>query len=88
MERPDNVEEVVGEPACRSLAGTHAMERVLPPGRQTFGPGLRRACRAFLTATAGPLRNSGPFGITVAPNNGDLWYTMMEENKIATLQSR
>jgi hypothetical protein len=24
MERPDNVEDVVGEPACRSLARIHA----------------------------------------------------------------
>ena len=33
------------------------------------------------------VRNSEPFGITVAPN-GDPWYTMLEANKIATLQLR
>ena len=38
------------------------------------------------------VRNSEPFGITVAPDddplNGDPWYTMLEANKIATLQLR
>ena len=38
------------------------------------------------------VKNSEPFGITVAPNgdppNGDPWYTMFETNKIATLQLR
>jgi streptogramin lyase len=33
------------------------------------------------------VRNSESFGITVAPN-GDPWYTMLEANKIATLQLR
>jgi streptogramin lyase len=33
------------------------------------------------------VRNSEPFGITVAPN-GNPWYTMLEANKIATLQLR
>lgn len=33
------------------------------------------------------VRNSEPFGITVAPN-GAPWYTMLEANKIATLQLR
>jgi virginiamycin B lyase len=33
------------------------------------------------------VRNSQPFGITVA-TNGDPWYTMMQANKIATLQLR
>src|SRR5919107_3344707 len=33
------------------------------------------------------VRNSEPFGITVAPN-GDPWYTMLAANKIATLQLR
>ena len=33
------------------------------------------------------VKNSEPFGIVVAPN-GDPWYTMMEANKIATLQRR
>jgi virginiamycin B lyase len=33
------------------------------------------------------VRASEPFGITVAPN-GDPWYTMLEANKIATLQLR
>jgi streptogramin lyase len=38
------------------------------------------------------VRNSEPFGITVAPDgdpsNGDPWYTMLSANKIATLQLR
>jgi virginiamycin B lyase len=33
------------------------------------------------------VKNSEPFGITVAPDN-DPWYTMFEANKIATLQLR
>jgi streptogramin lyase len=41
-----------------------------------------------ITITEGKVvRNSEPFGITVAPN-GDPWYTMLEANKIATLQLR
>jgi virginiamycin B lyase len=41
-----------------------------------------------ITITEGRVvRNSEPFGITVAPN-GDPWYTMLEANKIATLQLR
>jgi streptogramin lyase len=41
-----------------------------------------------ITITEGKVvRNSEPFGITVALN-GDPWYTMMEANKIATLQLR
>ena len=34
------------------------------------------------------VRNSEPFGITVDPNTNNPWYTMMEANKIATLQLR
>ena len=34
------------------------------------------------------VRDSEPFGITVAPNGDDPWYTMLEANKIATLQLR
>jgi virginiamycin B lyase len=41
-----------------------------------------------ITITEGKVvRNSEPFGITVAPE-GDPWYTMLEANKIATLQLR
>jgi virginiamycin B lyase len=41
-----------------------------------------------ITITQGKVvRNSEPFGITVAPN-GDPWYAMLEANKIATLQLR
>jgi streptogramin lyase len=39
-----------------------------------------------ITITEGKVvKNSEPFGITVAPN-GDPWYTMLEANRIATLQ--
>jgi virginiamycin B lyase len=34
------------------------------------------------------VRGSEPSGITVAPNGDDPWYTMLEANKIATLQLR
>jgi len=34
------------------------------------------------------VKGSEPFGITVASNTGNPWYTMMEANKIATLQLR
>ena len=34
------------------------------------------------------VRGSEPFGITVDPNTNNPWYTMMEANKIATLQLR
>ena len=33
------------------------------------------------------VKNSGPFGITIGPG-GNPWYTMLDANKIATLQLR
>jgi virginiamycin B lyase len=42
-----------------------------------------------ITITEGKLvKGSEPFGITVAPNTSNPWYTMVEANKIASLQLR
>jgi len=37
--------------------------------------------------TSKVVKDSGPFGITVAPD-GNPWFTMLDADKIATLQLR
>jgi virginiamycin B lyase len=54
---------------------------------QTTKGNIARITDAGVITEGKVVRNSEPFGITVAPN-GDPWYTMLEANKIATLQLR
>ncbi len=55
--------------------------------RSTGGNIARISPTGEITATSKAVRNSGPSGITVAPN-GDPWYTMLDADKIATLRLR
>jgi virginiamycin B lyase len=55
---------------------------------QTTKGNIARITDAGVITEGKVVKNSEPFGITVAPNNGDPWYTMFEANKIATLQLR
>jgi streptogramin lyase len=54
---------------------------------QTTKGNIARITDAGVITEAKVVRNSEPFGITVAPN-GDPWYTMLAAHKIATLQLR
>jgi streptogramin lyase len=54
---------------------------------QTTKGNIARITDAGVITEGKVVRNSEPFGITVAPN-GNPWYTMLEANKIATLQLR
>ena len=54
---------------------------------QTTKGNIARITDAGVITEGKVVRNSEPFGITVAPN-GDPWYTMLSANKIATLQLR
>jgi virginiamycin B lyase len=55
---------------------------------QTTRGNIARITDAGVITEGKVVRNSEPFGITVEPNNGDPWYTMLSANKIATLQLR
>ena len=55
---------------------------------QTTKGNIARITDAGVITEGKVVRNSEPFGITVEPNSGDPWYTMLEANKIATLQLR
>lgn len=54
---------------------------------QTTKGNIARITDAGVITEAKVVKNSEPFGITVA-SNGNPWYTMFEANKIATLQLR
>jgi streptogramin lyase len=54
---------------------------------QTLKGNIAKIDNNGVITEAKTVRNSGPFGIVVAPNN-DPWYTMMDANKVATLQLR
>jgi streptogramin lyase len=55
--------------------------------RTTTGSIARISPAGVITAESKAVRNSEPFGITVA-SNGNPWFTMMSANKIATFQLR
>jgi streptogramin lyase len=55
---------------------------------QTTKGNIARITDAGVITEGKVVKGSEPFGITVAPNGDDPWYTMLEANKIATLQLR
>jgi streptogramin lyase len=54
---------------------------------QTTEGNIARITDAGVITESKVVKGSEPFGITVA-TNGNPWYTMLEANKIATLQLR
>jgi len=55
--------------------------------RTTGGKIARISPTGTITVTSKVVKDSGPFGITVAPD-GNPWFTMLDADKIATLQLR
>src|SRR5215204_1255231 len=55
--------------------------------RTTGGNIARISPTGTITVTSKVVKDSGPFGITVAPD-GNPWFTMLDADKIATLQLR
>jgi virginiamycin B lyase len=56
--------------------------------RTTAGNIARISPEGTITAQSKAVKGSEPFGITVASNGGNPWFTMMSANKIATFQLR
>jgi streptogramin lyase len=56
--------------------------------RATAGNIARISPAGVITAESKVVKGSEPFGITVAPDGGDPWFTMLSADKIATLQLR
>jgi streptogramin lyase len=56
--------------------------------RATAGNIARISPTGEITATSKVVKGSGPSGITVAPDYGNPWFTMLDSDKIATLQLR
>ena len=54
---------------------------------QTTKGNIGRINNAGVVTETKTVKDSEPFGITVAPN-GDPWFTMMSANKIATVRLR
>jgi streptogramin lyase len=56
--------------------------------RTTAGNIAQISSAGVIIAESKVVKGSVPFGITVVPDGGDLWFTMLDADKIAALQLR